>query len=116
MNIPTARPFGDTTNSLADRAAQGAEGAIRSTQRVANDAIDHLAQSAENMRDKAGHLARRGVEVVRDGSLLLRDTARHATEGSIVYIREEPVKAVLISAAIGAGLMALLSALSRSRA
>jgi len=127
MNTPTPRPFGEVASHLADQATQGAENAIRSTQRVANDALDQLSQGADSVRTKATpvinrvageaeQLARRGIDAVRDGSQQLRDKAQRATDSTIGYIRDEPVKSVLISAALGAGLMAILAMLTRSRA
>lgn len=39
----------------------------------------------------------------------------HASDTTVNYIREEPVKAVLMAAATGAALMALVSLVARSR-
>ena len=79
--------------SLADQAVQSADQAIKSSRRVANDALDS----------------------VRDTSRQLRDTARHASDSTVDYIRDDPVKAILIAAATGAALMALVSLVSHSR-
>lgn len=79
--------------SLADQVVQSADHALKSTQRVANDALDS----------------------VRDTSRQLRDTARHASDSTVDYIRDDPVKAILIAAATGAALMALVSLVSHSR-
>jgi len=116
----------EQANGLADQAAQSADHAIRSTQRVANEALDSLAGSVQDMRDQAAPLlnranqqavamARRGVDAVRDTSQHLRDRAPRASEGTVTYIRGEPVKAMLIAAATGAALMALIGLMTRSR-
>lgn len=113
------------TTHFADQAAQSAENAIRSTQRVANESLDQMAESADNARNKvapvinrvageAEHLAKRGMEVLRDSSAQIRDKAIHTSDSTIAYIKDEPFKAVLIAAASGAALMALASMLSRS--
>lgn len=113
------------TSHLADQAAQSAESAIRSTQRVANESLDHLSDSAESARSKvvpainrmageAEHMAKRGMDVLRDGSAQIRDKAVHTSDNTIAYIKDEPLKAVLMAAAGGAVLMALASMLSRS--
>ncbi len=114
------------TSSIADQAAQGAEHAIRSTQRVANETFDHLAENADAARARAvpvinrvageaEQLAKRSIEALRDGSEQLRDKAVRSSDSTIAYIKEEPFKSVLIAAATGAALMALASMLSRSR-
>jgi len=76
---------------LADQVAQSADLAIKSTQRVASDALDS----------------------VRDTSRQLRDKAQHASDSTVRYIRDDPVKSVLIAAATGAALMALISLVRR---
>lgn len=116
----------EQSNRIADQAAMSADHAIRSTQRVANEALDSLAGSVQDMRHQAApllnrateqvnSLAQRGVDAVRGGSQQLRDQARHASDSTVGYIKDEPVKAVLIAAATGAVLMALVSLMSRSR-
>ena len=87
----------EQSSSLVDQAAQSADHAIKSTQRVANDALDSLADS------------------VRETSQQLRDKAQHASATTVNYVKHEPVKAILIAAATGAALMALISLLSHSR-
>ena len=122
-NIP--RDITQAANQLGDQAAQGAESAIRSTQRVANDALDNLSNSVEGVRAKAmptitrvageaEQLARRGIDAVRDSSVQLRDQAVRVQDKTVGYIKDEPVKAMLIAAAAGAGLMALVALLGRS--
>jgi len=65
--------------------------------------------------EQVSSLAQRGADAVRGGSQQLRDQARHASDSTVTYIKDEPVKAVLIAAATGAVLMALVSLMSRSR-
>jgi len=107
-------------NNLADHAALSADRAIRSTQRGANQALDGLAGGVQDLRqqaaplldratEQASALAQRGVDAVREGSLQMRDQALRASDGTLHYVREEPVKSLLIAAALGATLMALLS-------
>lgn len=121
----TPREFGETASNLTGQAAQGAESAIRSTQRVANDALDSLSDSVEGVRAKAmpgisrvasdaEQLARRGLTAVREGSAQLRDQAVRASDKTVGYIKDEPVRAMLIAAAAGAALMALVALLGRS--
>lgn len=83
----------DTSNSLIDRAAT---------------ATDHAATQAMDA-------AKRGVAAVRNGSQHMLDQAHHASDSTVSYIRHEPVKSMLIAAATGAALMALVGLMTRPR-
>ena len=112
-------------SNLTDQVSQTADEAIRATQLLANEAVDGLAHAMQDARAQAvpmlnraseqvGALAQRGVDSVRQTSQQLRDRTRDAAEGTVQYIKDEPVKAMLIAAATGATLMALVSLISRS--
>ena len=116
----------DLHNGIADHAAQSADNAIKSTQRATNNAFNSLSGTVQDIREQAAPLlnrateqasalAQRGIDSVRDTSQQLRDTARRASDSTVGYIRDEPVKSMLIAAATGAGLMALVSLMGRSR-
>ncbi len=120
----TTEPFNQTTNQLADQAAQGAQGAVRGAQRATDQALDALSDKVDDVRDqampalnrmaaRAEALARRSADVVRDGSAQIKDRAQRTGDMTIGYIKDEPVKAMLIAAATGAALMALISLMSR---
>ena len=120
-NLPTQH------NGLADQAAQSADNAIRSTQRVTHDALDSLAGTVQDLRqqatpllnrasEQASALAQRGMDSVRGTSQQLRETARRASDTTVSYIKDEPVKAMLIAAATGAVLMALANLVGRAGA
>ena len=114
------------TNALTDRAAQSADSAIKSTQNVANDAFDSLSGTDKDIRDQAapmvnratekvGELATRSADAVRESTRQLRQTAADASDATVNYIKDEPVKSILIAAATGAALMGLVSMMGRSR-
>ena len=114
------------TNSLTDQAAQTADHAIKSTQHLANGAFDSLSHSVKDLRDQAAPLvnrateqasalAHRGADAVRESSRQLREQAAHASDVTVNYIKDEPVKSILIAAATGAALMGLISMMGRSR-
>ena len=83
----------EESNPVVDEAAKSADQAIKSTRRVANEALESLSGGVENVRERA-----------------LR-----ASDSTVNYIKDEPVKAILIAAAVGAALMALVSLMGRSR-
>ena len=93
---------------------------------AAHTALDPMVEGVDQARAQAGQvlnrlvsdadkLTRRGVAAVREGSQQLRETTARATDSTLGYIRDEPVKSVLIAAAVGATLMALVTLVSRSR-
>ncbi|WP_114968617.1 hypothetical protein [Rhodoferax ferrireducens] len=70
---------------------------------------------ADRAADQVNALAQRGVDGVLDASHLIRDRALRASDSTVGYIKDEPVKAMLIAAVAGAALMAIVSLLGRSR-
>ncbi len=113
----------DAGSTAVDAAAHGADQAIRSSQRLANQTLDHLAAQVESARTSAGpaldgfandatSLAHRSADAVRHRTDQLRDQALHARDATRGYIQQEPLKAVLIAAATGAALVALGTLLS----
>jgi ElaB/YqjD/DUF883 family membrane-anchored ribosome-binding protein len=116
--------FLDQSEGLVDHAVESADHAIKSTQHVANVALESLSDSVHDLRkqaaplvhnvgERAGALLQSGVNGVRETSEHLRDTALRASDGTVKYIKEDPIKAILIAAATGAALMALIGLVSR---
>jgi ElaB/YqjD/DUF883 family membrane-anchored ribosome-binding protein len=116
----------DTTSQLVSRASQAADQAIQSTQQAAAQSVEKLAGAMQDLRDDAlpvlnhavdgvSAFAHRSVDSVRDASHQLRAKAERASENTASYIRHDPLKSVLIAAATGATLMALVSLLTRNR-
>lgn len=110
------------TSNVVDQAAAAANKGINATQH----ALEEMASGVSSLRDEVGShlddatehanaLVHRGVDALRGTSQRLRVQARHASDGTTNYIRQEPVKAVLIAAATGAVLVALIGLLTRSR-
>jgi ElaB/YqjD/DUF883 family membrane-anchored ribosome-binding protein len=118
--------IGQQASQAADQAANRAEDALRSTQRATNSAIEGISAKVDDLRTQAGPLinkvsaqaeaaARRGMEAVRDTSQQLRERASVATDSTVGYIKDEPIKSMLIAAATGAVLMGLVNMMGRSR-
>ncbi len=124
--VSTSKTLPQQGQDVADKAANAVQGAIRSTHKVADNALDGLATKVEDAREQtepmlsrvtsqAEAAARRGIEAVRDTSQQLRDKAMRASDSAVGYVKEEPIKAMLIAAATGALLMGIISLMSRSR-
>jgi ElaB/YqjD/DUF883 family membrane-anchored ribosome-binding protein len=79
----------DIAHNLMDSASQTADAALNATQRAANIALDGASHSLQTARRQ------------------IRTGAHQASERTVAYVREEPVKSLMIAAATGAVLMAL---------
>jgi ElaB/YqjD/DUF883 family membrane-anchored ribosome-binding protein len=121
MNTPFQTP---DPSSAINSAAQSAEQAIRSSQRMANHTLDGLADQVESTRAAAGpvldgwnaeahHLTQRASDAIHQGAQQLKQQAQHMTSSTRGFIEHEPLKAVLIAVAAGAALMVLGSLIAR---
>ena len=119
-------PIADQATRLADQAAERATDAIRSTRQTSDRGLDRLASQVDDLHDRATPLlsrlsgqaesvARRGAGAVRDASHQVRERTLRASDQTVGYVRDAPVKSMLIAAAAGAVLMAVVGFLSRSR-
>ena len=122
----TLKPPVSASSNIVDKAAENASGAIRSTQNATNAAFDRLGDKVDSVRDQAAPIldrfsqqteaiTRRSIDAVRDSSAQLREKAAQLSDTTVAHIRDEPLKSVLIAAATGAALMALVVLASRSR-
>lgn len=113
---------GDAVNRVAD----SADSAVKSTRRMANSALDSAENAIGQARDnaeptiarlagQAEALARRGVDAVKDTANQVRDRAASVGDATVRYVKDEPVKSMLIAAATGAALMGLLALIQNAR-
>lgn len=111
---------------LADRAAEQADRAIDATQRAANNTLDTLHDKVSSLRtavpalvsDAAaslGELTQKGLHRARQTTADARERANLVGQNTRAYIRDEPVKSVLVAAAAGAVLATVLAMVARSR-
>ena len=110
------------TVRTADRATQ----MIESTQSAANGALDSLQSGVDTLRAalpsafgsaaaQVEDLTRRSLERARHASHQVRDKVADASDRTVGYIKDEPVKSVLIAAVAGAALATLIGWVARSR-
>lgn len=123
---PSAKPLAQQGQDAADQAAGTAQNAIRSTRAAGEQALDKLSDRVEDARSQAASAlnrvssqaeaaARRGLDAVRDTSQQLRERAVQAQDMTVAYVKDEPIKAMLIAAATGALLMGIITMMARSR-
>jgi ElaB/YqjD/DUF883 family membrane-anchored ribosome-binding protein len=91
---------------------------------MAHQGLDRMADGLDEARSQTGAalnklvhdtetLTHRGMEAVREGTHQLREKSLHVKDATTSYIQHEPVKSVLIAAAVGAALMGLVALFSR---
>lgn len=89
------------------------------TEQVLADAVqegsERITPALVKAAEEAESLVRRSAEALREQTAHLRERAAGATDRTAAYIRDEPLKSVLIAAAAGAALMAIANLAVRAR-
>ena len=91
-----------------------------------DEAPESLVTTAQDIRHEAAPLlnravgeasafAQRGLAAVRNSSHQLRNKAQHASASTVGYVREKPVRSMLLAGAVGAALMGIVGLFRRSR-
>lgn len=122
----SSTPLSQSGQEALDKGASAAQSTVRSTQRSVDSAFDTMSDKIDEARgqvapvlskvsSQAEAAARRGMEAVRDTSQQLRERAVQASDMTVAYVKDEPIKAMLIAAATGALLMGIISMMGRSR-
>ena len=95
--VPTAAT--SVGDNAVDRLSRSADGALDATHRVANAAINRASDAVHSLRDRASPVLDRMVSPF---------------DSMANYTQQAPLKSLLAAAAVGAGLMALISLFARS--
>ena len=96
-----------TAEKNATHAIDSADKAIHKTGRSLGNALDNVGPALHHTAERITDIAQQGVDAMRNGTGDLNEQARHASYKTASYIRHDPIKSVLIAAAVGAGAMAL---------
>ena len=83
--------------------------------KTSHNLADMAGPLMESANEQVTEMAQRVVEAVRESSQQLQDRAARVSDSTVKYIRNEPVKSLLIAAATGAVLMALVNLMWRAR-
>ena len=104
----------DTAHQQVDRMAEKigdrAERALEQAGPKIGHAVKRGSAMAHKAVDKVAGGAERGVSWVRESGERVRDTASVARDRTAGYVREDPIKSVLMAAAAGALLYAITRA------
>jgi len=97
----------------------GADSSVAESAHVIQEGAGKIVEGAQGVlrgvMSDAGTLARNGMDRARQTGARVREQVGHVSERTVDYIREEPVKSVLIAAAVGAASAGLIAWMSRSR-
>ncbi len=104
----TAKEGTDAADAGVDRALNAASGKLDDLRTHAGPALKQGIDQAKSWVDAKAVRVQHRVQAARD-------KASDLTDQAIDYTRDEPVKALLIAAAVGVGLMGLLGLIMRSR-
>jgi ElaB/YqjD/DUF883 family membrane-anchored ribosome-binding protein len=75
---------------------------------AAADAGETIAQEAARFGELAKSWWHRNADIVRDAAGTMRDEAAAFSDRTRLYVKDEPVKSVLVAAAVGAAVTGLL--------
>ncbi len=102
----------DRAAHVANNLLSNAESAVEFTSDSAKQGVKALRERTEtaaaHLGARAGDLAERGIESARHTADKVTGTYNKYLEATTCYVAEQPVRAVLISAAIGATVAAMV--------
>lgn len=100
--LHTAEKAVDTTRSYANEALDKAENKVRELRGSVDPVVDMLTS-------KAQHLARQSLEIASEAKHRAQQSLSNAAGATTRYVSEQPLRSVLIAAAVGAGVALLIS-------
>lgn len=123
--LPSSQEAAATARHFSDQVLNGAEHAMESSRTLANNTLDQaeskvrqLRGSIDPMVDKlatqAQKLARQSLDMAAEASERAQRSMHRYADATTRYVAKEPVKSVLIAAAVGAA-VALLVSTARNR-
>ncbi|MDB5890419.1 MAG: hypothetical protein JWP47_1250 [Polaromonas sp.] len=123
MNFPSSKTSPDAMSGMrqnSDDVAQSTERAANASRAYANDALDKAESKVRELRGsvdpmvdmlatKAQKLARQSMDMAAEAKDRAQQSLGRAADVTQRYVSEQPVRSVLIAAAVGAGIALLVS-------
>ncbi|MEO8020691.1 hypothetical protein [Polaromonas sp.] len=111
---------------LSDQLMNGAEKAVDNTRAMANDTLDRAEDKVRNLRgnidplvdklaSQAQKLARQSLDMASEASERAQRSMHRYADATTRYVANEPVKSVLIAAAVGAAVALMVASSLRHR-
>jgi ElaB/YqjD/DUF883 family membrane-anchored ribosome-binding protein len=124
MNTPFSKTTRDATSAAHQTSEEllgSASRAVDSTREYANDALDKAENKVRELRgqvdpmvdmlaSKAQKLARQSLDVAAEAKHRAQQSLSQASAATGRYVSEQPLRSVLIAAAVGAAVAMLISA------
>lgn len=108
-----ATPVVNALNSAEQSAKHLASGAADHASQTLHTLVNDVSPALGRMADQVAALSRQGVHAVQASGHQLSDTVHNASDKTLGYIRNEPVKSVLMAVALGATLVTVFHLISR---
>lgn len=123
---PSATASTSPMRNSREDAAQAAAEAGERTRGFAHEALDQAEEKIREMRQsvdpmvdmmsaKAQRLARQSLDIAADARQKAQDSLSRYADATTRYVSEQPVRSVLIAAAVGAAVALLVSSSRRHR-
>lgn len=110
-----ASQVGDALNSAEGMAKHATSSAADQVNQSLHALVQEVSPKLTSMAERVAQMSRQGMSAVHNGQHQINESLHDAKDSTVGYIRHEPVKSVLIAAALGATLVTLFNLLSRSK-
>ncbi len=104
-----------STSDHFNRAAAALKAAERDAHAAIDSAVDGLASAYGDAKPLLSRVSQRardyasdGYDAARERAAALKDRSQQAVESTRGYVKDEPIKSLLIAAAVGAAVIALV--------
>jgi ElaB/YqjD/DUF883 family membrane-anchored ribosome-binding protein len=123
---PSVRHAEESLQAAAQQGAEQVEKVVEGTREATDKALSEVQERMKDVQQdmpglisravaQAEEFTRKAMEQARDVSGDVRERVGRASDTTVAYIRQEPVKSVLMAAAAGAAITALAMTISRAR-
>jgi ElaB/YqjD/DUF883 family membrane-anchored ribosome-binding protein len=114
MTTPNTTTAHTDAPSFTNHAAELDRVAHRVADRV-TEASAAVPPMVERLADRAGDLARQSAHTLTDGTQQVKVKFEEVSSSAIAYVKDEPVRAMLMAAGVGAMLMLVARAMTSHR-
>ena len=112
-NSKTLRSGTDAARSYAIDAMHTGENAMEQTRQMASQALDKAGEKMRDMSVSARELANRSMHTMGDKAAIAQERLGRYADVTTRYVSDQPVRAALIAAGVGAAVAAILIAARR---
>ena len=111
----TAESIGDALSSAEGLAQHAATAAADQVNQSLHNLVQEVSPTLTNMAERVAQMSRHSVAAMKNGQHQISNSLHDAKDSTVSYIRHEPVKSVLIAAALGATVVTVFNLLTRSK-